>query len=279
MSSLNFESEKSEENSKNANNSKINGSQNKSLIDKSKSNIPQNNKDDEDNEVFSDASFSLSKVSDIDSLHEAHMNKSNDGNLNFEYESTLQNAEEDLSKEVDLQFTNMAKNEPGFDNDIKKISSSFYNTLVNSITGGKSQNNQKLDKTNLGYTKYGSIISGGDEQTIKLKNDLSGVPVILGPDISNITGNIVNTDKKKSQENNENEFIIKDSNSKIMSKESSSGVNGKYKLDYKKTMSLEYSKEKESFKKEMISSSSQNKQSSNKQDSKISKNAMVESQK
>ena len=279
MSSINFESEKSEKNI-NSLNSKLIGSQRSSLIDKSKSNIQKKDDNVSEQENLSDASFSMSRTSDIDSLFEAHNNKSNDhdkDNLNIVYESTLQTAEDDLSKEVDLQFTNMAKNEPGFDENIKLISSNFYKDLVNSITGGKIQNNQKLDKTNLGYTKYGSIVSGGDDQTIRLKNDLSGVPVMIGPDVSNITGNMGNSDKKKSQENNENEFILKDS--KITSKESSSGVNGKYKLDYKKTMSLEYSKEKESFKKEMISSSSQNKQSSNKMDSKSSKNMLIEGQK
>jgi hypothetical protein len=263
MSSINIESEKSEKNSK------IISSQN-SLIDKSKNN--EIKRVSVDQEVLSDASFSISNSGDIDSFCENFANKSKD-DFNLVYESTLPNAEVDLNQEIDIHFSDLAKKEPGLDNNIKIISSNYYKGLVNSITGGKSQNQQNLDKTNNAYTKYGSISAGIDEQTIRLKNDLSGVPVILGPDVSNITGNINgNSDKKKNGDNTENEFILKDS--KLLSKESSSALNSKNKLDYKKTMSLEYSKEKE-----IISSSSQNKQSSNKHDSKSSKNMLLDGQK
>lgn len=263
MSSINIESEKSEKNSK------LISSQN-SLIDKPKNNEVK--KESFDQEVLSDASFSISNSGDIDSLCENFTKKSID-DYNVVYESSLPIAEIDLNQGIDLHFSEMARREPGLDNNIKIISSNYYKGLVNSITGGKSQNQQNLDKTNNAYTKYGSISAGIDEQTIRLKNDLSGVPVILGPDVSNITGNIGgNSDKKKYGDNTENEFILKDS--KLLSKESSSALNSKNKLDYKKTMSLEYSKEKE-----MISSSSQNKQSSNKHDSKSSKINLLDGQK
>ena len=269
MSTINIESEKQSKYSKNSGN--IN-SKKVSLIDQSKAD--NSIKDEQDN--LSDASFSLSKPSDIDSLYEYLSNKSID-NDNYNYESTLQTAGEDLNKEIDAQFENMAKVEKGFDNSIKIISSNFYKGLVDNITGGKqTQNQQNLDKTNIGYTKYGSISAAIDEQTIRLKNDLSGVPVVIG-DVTNITGNLDLVDKKKNGDNNENEFLIKDF--KISKDESLSGVNSKNKLDYKKTMSLEYSKEKESDKKEMISYSSQNKHSNNKAESKSSKNPLIDSQK
>ena len=230
MSSINIESE--------------NNTINSNLLSSKKESLIENQKKD-DSENLSEASFSLSKPSDIDSLYENNSNKSNE-NLKLVYESTLQNAEEDLNQEIDLEFENISKKESGFDPNIKLFSSNFYKGIVDSITGGK-QNN---DKTNIGITKYGSISAAIDDQTLKLKNDLSGVPVIIG-DVTNI-----DLSEKKKGESNDNDFILKDSK---LSKESSSGMNGKKKLDYKKTMSLEYSKERESDKKEMISYSSQNK--------------------
>ena len=258
MSSINIESE-----SKKSLNSKKD-----SLIDKSKSIV---SKKDDNSEKLSDASFSLSKPSDIDDLYD-NLSKESKEKLNFVYESTLQTAEADLNQEIDLQFEKMAKKEPGFDNNIKLISSNFYKGLVDKIIDGKQNQHQNLDKTNIGNTKYGSISAAIDDQTIRLKNDLSGVPVMIG-DVTNITGNIDLIDKKK--KDNENESSIKDL--KISKEESLSGINGKNKLDYKKTMSLEYSKEKESDKKEIISYSSQNKQSI--KESKISKTPLIDDQK
>ena len=82
-------------------------------------------------------------------------------------------------------------------------------------------------------TNFGSMSEAIDEQTIRLKNDLSGEPVVLGADMTEIT------DIKFSKQ---------------------SSLQNKEKLVYKKTLSLNYSKEKEnSSKKEMISSSSRNK--------------------
>ena len=273
MSTIQIESERSDKKSKNTINSKIFNSKKNSLISQSKSELSKKGK--KDDEHLSDASFSFSNPSDIDSLYENISNKSNE-NYDFVYESTLQNAKEDINKEIDLQFEKMAKNEPGFDEDVKLMSSNYYKSLVHSITGGKNQNQHTLEKTLNANTKYGSI-SAVDDQTIRLKNDLSGVPVMIGPDVTNITGNIDLSDKKRFGESNENEFILKDS--KFSKEESLSGVNSKHKLDYKKTMSLEYSKEKDSDKKEMISSSSQNKQSTNKRESKSSKLMIMEDQK
>ena len=247
--------------------SKIISSKRDSLIERSSKDMIS--KKDDNSEKMSEASFSFSNHSDIDKLYEDLSNKSKD-DINFVYESTLQTAEADLNKEIDLQFKTMAEKEPGFDDDIKLISSNFYKNIVDSLTGGK-QNQQNLEKTNLGYTKYGSISAAIDDQTMKLKNDLSGVPYMIG-DVTNMDL----SEKKKPGESNENEFIFKDGK---LSKGSSSAVNGKNKLDYKKTMSLEFSKERESDKKEMISYSSQNKQSTNKRESKSSKIALMESQK
>jgi hypothetical protein len=239
-----------------------------SLIDKTIS-----KKEELDNNA-SEASFSFSKPSDIDDLYDEIGKKSND-EMDFVYESTLQTAEADLNQEIDSQFEKMAKREPGFDKNVKLISSNFYKGLVESITGNSGKLNQQthiLDKTNIGVTKIGSISEGIDAQTIKLKNDLSGVPFMIG-DITNMDL----SEKKKAWDNNDNEYILKDS--KLFKEESSSNVNSKNKLDYKKTMSLEYSKEKESDKKEMISSSSQNKPSLDKRGSKSSKNPLFDEQK
>jgi len=275
MSTIQIESERSEKKSKNTINSKILNSKKNSLISQSKSELSKKGKKNE-SEHLSDASFSFSNPSDIDSLYENISNKSSENN-DFVYESTLPNAKEDINIEIDLQFKKMAQNVPGFDEDVKLMSSNYYKSLVNSITGGKNQNQQQtLEKTLNANTKYGSI-SNVDDQTIRLKNDLSGVPVMIGPDVTNITGNIDLSDKKRFGESNDNEFILKDS--KFSKEESLSGINSKHKLDYKKTMSLEYSKEKDSDKKEMISSSSQNKQSTNKRESKSSKLMIMEDQK
>ena len=248
MSSLNIEV-----NSKNTINSKILDLKKDSISQSSNSKLSQKELN-EDSDNLSDASFSFSKPSDVDSLYDNISNKSKD-NIKYVYESTLKTIENDFNKEIDLQFEKMSQNEPGFEQNIKIMSSDFYKKIMNSIIGEK-QNQPNLDKTNNAYTS----ISGVDDQTSKLKNDLSGVPIMIGQDVSNITGNIERSDKKKCSENNENEFLLKDSK---LSKESSE-PNGKNKLDYKKTMSLEFSKEKDSCKKEMISSSSQNKQSTNK---------------
>ena len=225
----------------------------------------------EEPDNISEASFSFSKPSDIDDLYEEIDKKSND-EIDFVFESTLRTAEDDLNKEIDLQFENMAKKEPSFDKNTKLISSNYYKSLVESITGGKQNQQHVLDKTNVGYTKLGTISEGIDTQTIKLKNDISGVPFIIG-DITNMDLR----EKKREGESNENELILKDS--KLLKEESSSNANSKNKLDYKKTMSLEYSKEKESDKKEMISSSSQNKPSLDKKESKSSRNPLFDEEK
>lgn len=94
MSSINIESEKSEKNSK------LISSQN-SLIEKPKNN--EIKRDSVDQEVLSDASFSIDNSGDIDSLCENFAKKSTD-DYNVVYESTLPNAEVDLNQEIDLHF-------------------------------------------------------------------------------------------------------------------------------------------------------------------------------
>ena len=185
----------------------------------------------------SDISFSISKPSDVDSLCEKISNKSKD-DLKFIYENTLNTAEKDLMNDVDEQLKNLAIKEPGFDKDIKLLSSNLYKSLTQSISGIKNpypnKNTHNLDKTIKGMTNFGSISEALDEQTARLKNDLSGEPVIIAPDMTEIT------DIKFSK---------------------ASSIKGKEKLAYKKTLSLEYSKEKEYSKKEIVSSSSRNKNS------------------
>ena len=192
--------------------------------------------DDEESESddSSEVSFSISKPSDIDSLCEQISNKSKD-DLKCEYENTLKTAEKDLMEDVDSQLKYLSMKEPGFDKDIKLISSNFYKSLSNSILGLKNinQNPHNLDKTVKGMTNFGSTSEAIDDQTIRLKNDLSGEPVLIGTEFTE-------TDIKFSK---------------------ASTIKGKEKLAYKKTLSLENSKEKEYSKKEIISSSSRNKNS------------------
>ena len=126
--------------------------------------------------------------------------------------------------------------EPGFNKDIKIMSSNLYKSISQSISGikGQNQNNHNLDKTAKGLTNFGSTSEAFEDQTIRLKNDLSGEPVMIGPELTEIT------DLKFSK---------------------ASSIKGKEKLGYKKTLSLEYSKDKELSKKEIVSSSSRNKNS------------------
>jgi len=202
-----------------------------------------NNKDslDDDDESesgeISDISFSISKPSDVDSLCEQISNKSKD-EMKFVYENTLKTANNDLMLDVNSQLKYLAMKEPGFDKDIKLISSNYYQTLSHSILGTKNpnqnQNPHNLDKTIKGLTNFGSTSEVIDDQTMRLKNDLSGEPVLIGPDMTEIT------DIKFSK---------------------ASTIKGKEKLAYKKTLSLENSKDKDFSKKEIISTSSRNKNS------------------
>ena len=221
---INIENEKDEKISKVTKNSKLK---------KSKNNI--DDEEESESEEISEISFSISKPSDIDSLCEKISNKSND-DLKFEYENTLKTANDDLMKDIDAQLKHLAIKEPGFDKDIKLMSSNLYKSISQSISGIKNPNMylHNLDKTAKGMTNFGSMSDVIDEQTMRLKNDLSGEPMIIGPELTDIT------DLKFSK---------------------ASSLKGKEKLAYKKTLSLEYSNEKEFSKKEVISSSSNNKNS------------------
>ena len=198
-----------------------------------KSKIDISYEEESESGEVSDISFSISKPSDVDSLCDKISNKSND-DLKFIYENTLNTAENDLMRDCDEQLKNLAIKEPGFDKDIKLLSSNLYCSISGIKTQNLNQNLHNLDKTLKGMTNFGSISDALDDQTVRLKNDLSGEPVIIAPDMTEIT------DIKFSK---------------------ASSIKGKEKLAYKKTLSLEYSKEKEFSKKEIISSSSRNKNS------------------
>ena len=198
-----------------------------------KSKIDISYEEESESGEVSDISFSISKPSDVDSLCDKISNKSND-DLKFIYENTLNTAENDLMRDCDEQLKNLAIKEPGFDKDIKLLSSNLYCSISGIKTQNLNQNLHNLDKTLKGMTNFGSISDALDDQTVRLKNELSGDPVIIAPDMTEIT------DIKFSK---------------------ASSIKGKEKLGYKKTLSLEYSKEKEFSKKEIISSSSRNKNS------------------
>ena len=198
-----------------------------------KSKIDISYEEESESGEVSDISFSISKPSDVDSLCDKISNKSTD-DLKFIYENTLNTAENDLMRDCDEQLKNLAIKEPGFDKDIKLLSSNLYCSISGIKTQNLNQNLHNLDKTLKGMTNFGSISDALDDQTVRLKNDLSGEPVIIAPDMTEIT------DIKFSK---------------------ASSIKGKEKLAYKKTLSLEYSKEKEYSKKEIVSSSSRNKNS------------------
>ena len=221
---INIENEKDAEISKATKNSKL-----------KKTKVDLEIDEESESEEVSDISFSISKPSDIDELCEKISNKSND-DLKFVYENTLKTAEDDLMKDIDAQLKNLAIKEPGFNKDIKIMSSNLYKSISQSISGlkGQNQNNHNLDKTVKGLTNFGSTSEAFDDQTIRLKNDLSGEPVMIGPDLTEMT------DLKFSK---------------------ASSIKAKEKLGYKKTLSLEYSKDKDLSKKEIVSSSSRNKNS------------------
>ena len=220
-----------------------------SKIKKNKKNIPLDEEDNISN-AGSELSFSISQPSDIDSLCDKISNKSKD-DLKFTFESTLKTAENDLMNDIDNQLKLLSDSLPGFNENIKLMSSNLYKSIEESFLINKNQNPHNLDKTVKGNTNFGSLSEAMDEQTIRLKNDLSGEPVVIGTDMTELT------DIKFSKQ---------------------SSLQNKDKLVYKKTLSLNYSKEKENSKKEIISSSSRNKNSVKNMES-DGKNLFMEDQK
>ena len=109
--------------------------------------------------------------------------------MKFEYENTLKTANDDLMKDIDAQLKHLAIKEPGFDKDIKLMSTNLYKSISQSISGIKNPNIylHNLDKTAKGMTNFGSMSDVIDEQTMRLKNDLSGEPMIIGPELTDIT--------------------------------------------------------------------------------------------
>ena len=128
-------------------------------------------------EEIQNISFSLSNCDDMNDLLDNFTLKSEE-KIKLEFENTT-NEEgleiiEDFLKESTRQILNSRK---GFDEDIKKTSSEFYNDLIQNVNlpkdAKKSAKFHYLDKTkNTNYmTKSESITS--DDQT-RFKNDLIG---------------------------------------------------------------------------------------------------------
>ena len=210
-------------------------------------------------EKFSNVSFSISAVSDIDELYDNLSNKSDDKN-NFIFESNTKNAEEQLEKYIEEELTKaFIKSKPGFDQDVKNLSQEFYKKISNSLSDNK--NRTTLDKTNM-VTKCTNIDETGGDQTMKLKNDLTGVPLMIQPDITNSNNANIDISGKKSSKKS----------SKLISKESESENKESNKESKKQgnTMSLEFSKEKDSYKKELVSTSSK------KEEEKVDKEVKIE---
>ena len=115
-------------------------------------------------EKFSNVSFSISAVSDIDELYDNLSNKSDDKN-NFIFESNTKNAEDQLEKYIEEELTKaFIKSKPGFDQDVKNLSQEFYKKISNSLSDNK--NRTTLDKTNM-VTKCTNIDETGGDQTMK----------------------------------------------------------------------------------------------------------------
>ena len=153
-----------------------------------KSKIDISYEEESESGEVSDISFSISKPSDVDSLCDKISNKSTD-DLKFIYENTLNTAENDLMRDCDEQLKNLAIKEPGFDKDIKLLSSNLYCSISGIKTQNLNQNLHNLDKTLKGMTNFGSISDALDDQTVRLKNDLSGEPVIIAPDLCSTSTN------------------------------------------------------------------------------------------
>lgn len=195
---------------------------------------------------FSDVSFSVSNVSDIDGIYENISNNSDDRE-DYAFEGNTRNIDEQFQKYTEEELTKlMIKGKDGFDQNTKNLTEEFYKKIASSLSDTK--NRTTLEKTNM-VTKYTNRDETGDDQTLKLKDDLSGLPVVIQPDITANTNNI-NIDlsqniNKKNKESN----LSSDKEHQSEPEQKSSEPKGN-------TMSLEFSKEKDSDRKELISNSS-----------------------
>lgn len=141
-------------------------------------------------EGFDDISFSISNTSDINELYEKMSNKSNE-KIDLVYEGNAEEVDKQLNDFVDENFHQFVKDNKGFDPEVKNLSLAFYQDLSGAVVPDlkpreNSTQNDKSKTTNL-FTK-GPADFTQDEQAIKLKNDLSGVPIMIQGDITQNTG-------------------------------------------------------------------------------------------
>lgn len=145
-------------------------------------------------EDFSDISFSISNTSDINELYEKMSNKSND-KFDIVYEGNAEEVDKQLNEFVETTFLTFNKERKGFEPEVKALTQDFYQDLCGSIVPDmkpnrnmNTTNDNKSKTTNL-FTKapQNSNISQ-DEQAVKLRNDLSGVPIMIQGDITTTTG-------------------------------------------------------------------------------------------
>lgn len=185
-------------------------------------------------ENYSDVSFSVSNVDDIDGIYENLSNNSDDKG-DFIFEGTGDNLYDQMHNYIEEEYKKgVLKIKPGFDENIKTEAHDFYKKLADSLSDQK--NKTGLDKTAAGVTKCTGIDVTGDDQTYKMKNDISGVPVVLQPDITaNTNINMDMSDKKNSKnpesssENTKKELISDEEQMKIDSEKNASAYTSRKK--------------------------------------------------
>lgn len=145
-------------------------------------------------EEIEDISFSISNTSDINELYEKLSNKSNE-KFDITYEGYGEEVDKQFNEFVEDTLTNFVKENKGFDKEIKNLTKNLYQDLCGSVVPDlkprnnmNTTNNDKSKTTNL-FTKapINTNISQ-DEQAVKLRNDLSGVPIMINGDITQNTG-------------------------------------------------------------------------------------------
>lgn len=194
------------------------GSSKKIVTEKVK--LPEIEKEEENT---SDISFSISGNSDINDLCDKMSNISND-KFDFVYEGNTKDIAKELNDYIDESLKKFIKDKKGFEDDIKVMSQTLYKELCGiapDVKNNRVPTNDK-SKTNL-FTECPSV--SRVEQETRLRNDLSGVPIMIQPDITHNGDKNSKTSKAKDSE--ENNKITNSSREKSSSKKDliSSGTN------------------------------------------------------
>lgn len=142
------------------------------------------NKDDSIDNI----SFSLDNASDINELYEKMSNKS-DEKFDIQYEGNADEVEKQMNEYVENSFRTFSKEKKGFEPEIKSLAQALFEDIGGVIVpdlkpnANTTNSNLGTKTTNL-FTKYPNISQ--DEQQVKLRNDLSGVQIMV--DVTQNTG-------------------------------------------------------------------------------------------